>query len=170
MGEGWTPAKRLQDKVAVVFGGGQGPGEGIGNGRAAAMRFAREGARVLVANKGLASAEDTVRLIRDEGGEALAFEADVVVEEQIAAAIDAAVRRWGTLDVLHNNVGVSVANGDGELSELSVETLDRQYMVNFRGTALACKHALPVMRRQRSGAIVNISSAAATGLSPFAAL
>lgn len=166
--EGWTPPKRLQGKVAVVFGGGQGPGEGIGNGRAAAMRFAREGARILVANKGIDSAEDTARLIREEGGEAVAFEADVTLEEQIVAAIDDAVRRWGTLDVLHNNVGVSVANGDGELTELSVEILDRQYMVNFRGTALACKHALPVMRKQRSGSIVNISSAAAVGLSPFA--
>lgn len=165
---GWTPTLRLAGKVAVVFGGGQGPGEGLGNGRAAAMRFAREGARVLVANKGLASAEDTVRLIRAEGGEAMAFEADVTLEEQIAAAIADAHARWGSLDVLHNNVGVSVANGDGELSELSVETLDRQYQVNFRGTALACKHALPIMRRQRSGAIVNVSSAAAVGLSPFA--
>lgn len=165
--EGWTPAKRLEGKVAVIFGGGQGPGEGLGNGRAAALRFAREGARVLVANKGIASAEETVRLIREEGGEAVAFAADVIVEAQIAAAIDDAVRRWGALDVLHNNVGVSVANGDGELTEVSVETLDMQYMVNFRGTALACKHALPIMRKQRSGAIVNISSAAATGLSPF---
>ncbi|HYF17666.1 MAG TPA: SDR family NAD(P)-dependent oxidoreductase [Ramlibacter sp.] len=166
--EGWTPARRLQDKVAVVFGGGQGPGEGMGNGRAAALRFAREGARVLVANRGVASAEDTVRLIGEEGGEAVAVGADVTVEEHISAAIEEAVRRWGTIDVLHNNVGVSVANGDGELTEISVETLDRQYLVNFRGTALACKHALPVMRRQRSGSIVNISSAAATGLSPFA--
>ena len=166
--EGWTPTKRLEGKVAVVFGGGQGPGEGIGNGRAAAMRFAREGARVLVANKGLASAEETVRLIREEGGDAVAFSAEVTVEEQIAAAIDDAARRWGALDVLHNNVGVSVANGDGELTEISVETLDKQYMVNFRGTALACKHALPIMRKQRSGSIVNISSAAAAGLSPFA--
>ncbi|CAN7346708.1 SDR family oxidoreductase [Variovorax sp. LjRoot178] len=154
--------------MAVIFGGGQGPGEGVGNGRAAALRFAREGARVLVANKGMESAEETVRLIREDGGEAVAFEADVSVEAQIAAAIDDAVRRWGSLDVLHNNVGVSVANGDGELTEISAETLDQQYVVNFRGTALACKHALLVMRKQRSGAIVNISSAAATGLSPFA--
>lgn len=166
--EGWTPSKRLDGKVAVIFGGGQGPGEGLGNGRAAAMRFAREGARVLVANKGVASAEETVRLILEEGGEAVAFEADVTIESQIAGAIDDAVLRWGTLDVLHNNVGVSVANGDGELTEISVETLDKQYIVNFRGTALACKHALPIMRKQRSGAIINISSAAATGLSPFA--
>lgn len=167
-GAGWTPAKRLEGKVAVIFGGGQGPGEGLGNGRAAALRFAREGARVLVANKGLASAEETVRLIREDGGEAAALEADVTVESDIASSIDDAVRRWGSLDVLHNNVGVSVANGDGELSELSAETLDRQYLVNFRGTALACKHALPIMRKQRSGVIINISSAAAVGLSPFA--
>lgn len=166
--EGWTPAKRLQGKVAVVFGGGQGPGEGLGNGRAAAMRFGREGARVLVANKNIDSAEETVKLILGEGGEAVAYKADVTIDNEIACAIAEAVRRWGSLDVLHNNVGVSVANGDGELTTLSEEILDQQYRVNFRGTALACKHALPIMRQQRSGVIINISSAAAVGLSPFA--
>lgn len=165
---GWTPAKRLDGKVAVVFGGGQGPGEGIGNGRATALRFAREGARVLVANKNLASAEETVRLIHEEGGVAKAFLADVTVESEIAPAIADAVQRWGALDVLHNNVGVSMAGGDGELVNLSVDVLDSQYRINFRGTALACKHALPIMRQQRSGAIINVSSAAAVGLSPFA--
>ena len=165
---GWTPAKRLDGKVAVVFGGGQGPGEGVGNGRAAAMRFGREGARVLIADRNLASAEETVQLIRADGGEAAACRADVTSESEIAAAIAGAVERWGTLDVLPNNVGVSVANGDGELIDMSTEVLDNQYQVNFRGTALACKHALPIMRKQRSGAIVNISSAAAVGLSPFA--
>ncbi len=165
---GWTPAKRLEGKVAVVFGGGQSPGEGLGNGRATAIRFAREGARVVVANKTLDSAEETVQRIRDDHGEAVAFEADVTVESEIASAISDAVHRWGSLDILHNNVGVSVANGDGELTSLSAETLDSQYGVNFRGTALACKHALPVMREQRCGVIINISSTAAVGLSPFA--
>ena len=165
---GFTPAKRLKGKVATIFGGGQSAGEGLGNGRATALRFAREGARVLVADKNLESGEETARLVRDEGGEAVAVEADVTVEKQVKEAISAAVRRWGALHILHNNVGVSVANGDGELTTVSAETLDTQYRVNFLGTALACKHALPIMREQRSGAIVNVSSAVATGLSPFA--
>src|SRR5690349_3214061 len=164
--EGWTPPKRLEGKVVVIFGGGQGPGEGLGNGRAAALRFGREGARVLVANKGIESANDTVELIRADGGTAEAFRADVTLEIEIEAALADAVKRWGRLDVLHNNVGVSVANGDGELTAISAETLDEQYRVNFRGTALACKHALPIMRTQRCGVIINISSAAAVGLSP----
>src|SRR5438067_554495 len=105
---GWTPAKRLEGKVAVVFGGGQSPGDGLGNGRATAMRFAREGARVLVVNKTLASAEETVQLIADDKGEAVAFEADVTVESEIISAISDAAHRWGSLDILHNNVGVSV--------------------------------------------------------------
>jgi NAD(P)-dependent dehydrogenase (short-subunit alcohol dehydrogenase family) len=167
-GNGFTPAKRLEGKVALVFGGGQSAGEGLGNGRATALRFAREGARVLVANKNVDSGEQTVGLIRKEGGEAAAVDADVTVETQVAAAVAEAVRRWRGLDILHNNVGVSVANGDGELTTLSAEILDKQYRVNFLGAALACKHALPVMRERHSGAIINVSSAAATGLSPFA--
>lgn len=167
-GEGWTPTKRLQSKVTVVFGGGQSAGEGLGNGRATAIRFAREGARVLIANKGLESGEETAELIRSEGGEAVAIRADVTVEAEVKAAIADAVQRWSSLDILHNNVGVSVASGDGELSTLSAETIDNQYLVNFRGAALACKHALPIMRQQQSGVIINISSVAAVGLSPFA--
>src|SRR5205085_11951735 len=104
-GDGWTPAKRLDGKVVVVFGGGQKAGEGLGNGRAACLRFAREGASVLVSNRSLTSADETVALVRDEGGDAVAFQADVTREEDIAAALADAVRRWGRLDVLHNNVG-----------------------------------------------------------------
>ena len=165
---GWTPSKRLAGKVAVVFGGGQGPGEGLGNGRATCIRFAREGARVLVVNRTLDSGEETAEIVRREGGEAAAFQADVTREPEVMAAIAEAVGRWDSLDVLHNNVGVSLAAGDGELTELSVETLDSQYRVNFTSVALACKHAIPIMRMQGGGAIINISSAAAVGLSPFA--
>ena len=167
-GDGWTPAKRLDGKVVVVFGGGQKAGEGLGNGRAACLRFAREGARVLVTNRTLASAQDTVDLILSDGGEAIAFQADVSREEDIVAALRDAVRRWGTLDVLHNNVGISMASGDGELVDVATEVLDKQYLVNFRGTALTCKHAVKIMREHGGGSIVNVSSAAAVGLSPFA--
>ena len=167
--EGWTPAKRLEGKVAVVFGAGQSPGEGIGNGRAAAMRYAREGARVLAVNRSIGSAEETASMIEAEGFECVAFAADVKRESDIAAAIAEAKSRWGTIDILHNNVGVSLGGGDADILNVTEEAFDTIYQSNLRGTAFACKHALPIMREQRSGAIVNISSAAAVGLYPYAA-
>jgi NAD(P)-dependent dehydrogenase (short-subunit alcohol dehydrogenase family) len=152
---------RLAGKIAVVIGAGQSPGEGIGNGRATVLRFAQEGARVLAVDRDLASAEETVALVTNEGGECAAFAADVTREATLAAAMQEAMRRWGRIDVLHNNVGVSIAGGDKPLPELTEETFDRVSAINLRGTIMACKHVLPIMRQQRAGAIVNISSVAA---------
>ena len=89
------------------------------------------------------------------------FAADVTNEETLAAAMEAARARWGRIDILHNNVGVSIGGGDKPLDELSEEAFDRVCAINLRGTIMACKHVLPIMRLQRSGAIVNISSVAA---------
>jgi len=166
---GWTPSKRVDSKVAVVFGAGQSPGEGFGNGRAAAIRYAREGARVLAANRSIESAEETAEMIRKEGFECIAFAADVRRESDIVAAIREAHGRWGSLDILHNNVGVSLGGGDTDVLSITEEAFDNVYQSNLRGTAFACKHALPIMREQRSGAIVNISSAAGPGLYPYVA-
>jgi NAD(P)-dependent dehydrogenase (short-subunit alcohol dehydrogenase family) len=152
---------RLAGKIAVVVGAGQSPGEGIGNGRATVLRFAQEGARILVVDRDLASAEETAALTAKEGGECVAFQADVTREATLLAAMQEAVRRWGRLDILHNNVGVSVGGGDKPLDELTEEAYDRVSAINLRGTIMACKHAIPIMRRQGSGAIVNISSVAA---------
>jgi NAD(P)-dependent dehydrogenase (short-subunit alcohol dehydrogenase family) len=152
---------RLQGKIAVVVGAGQSPGEGIGNGRATVLRFAEEGARILAVDRDLASAEETAALARQEGGECVAFAADVTQEATLAAAMQEAVRRWGRIDILHNNVGVSVGGGDKPIEELTEEAYDRVSAINLRGTIMACKHALPIMRLQKSGAIVNISSVAA---------
>src|SRR6185312_14977431 len=112
---------RVAGKVAVLMGGGQTPGETMGNGRATALLLAREGARVLVVDRSLTSAEETVVLITDEGGEAVACAADVVVEEQVRAAIAECIGRFGRLDLLHNNVGASLALGDAVATELTVE-------------------------------------------------
>jgi len=152
---------RLKEKIAVIVGAGQSPGEGIGNGRATAVRFAREGARVLAVDRDLASAAETAAMVVAEGGECLAFEADVTIEATLAAAIAFAIKRWQRIDILHNNVGVSIEGGDAPLKDITEGIFDRINAINLRGTIMACKHALPFMREQRSGAIINISSIAA---------
>ncbi len=160
-------AGRVASKVVVVMGGGQTPGETMGNGRATALLLAREGARVLVADRSLASAEETVSLVRAEGGDAAACQTDVVEEAQVKAAIDHCIRLFGRIDLLHNNVGASLALGDATATELTVEAFDTIYAVNLRGMWLACKYALPSMREQGSGSIVNISSMAARSAYPY---
>jgi NAD(P)-dependent dehydrogenase (short-subunit alcohol dehydrogenase family) len=152
---------RLQDKTAAIFGGGQSPGETVGNGRATALLFAREGARVLVVDRDPASAAETVKMIAAEGGQAAACAADVTEEAQVKAAIDDCVARWGRLDILHNNVGISVAGNDAAVEAITTEAFDRIVAVNLRGMVYSCKYAIPVMRQQGSGAIINISSMAA---------
>jgi NAD(P)-dependent dehydrogenase (short-subunit alcohol dehydrogenase family) len=154
---------RLKDKVAVIIGAGQGPGEGLGNGRATALRFAQEGAKVLAVDRNFASAEETARMA---GGGCIAFEADVTKESTLAAAIKAAQDRWGRVDILHYNVGVSLAGGDATPLEITEEAFDRICAINLRGTVMACKHVLPIMRAQRSGVIINISSVAAWEIYP----
>src|SRR6266446_3283839 len=141
---------RLAGKIAVIVGAGQSPGEGIGNGRATVLRFAQEGARILAIDRDLAAAEETAALAVKEGGECVAFQADVTREATLAAAMAAAVDRWGRLDILHNNVGVSVGGGDKPIEELTEEAFDRVSAINLRGTIMACKHALPIMRQQRA--------------------
>ena len=167
--DGWTASKRLEGKVAVVIGAGQSPGEGLGNGRAAAMRFAREGARVLAVDRSIDAAQETAALVREEGFDCVAFAADVVREVDLAQAMQEARHRWGSLDVLHNNVGVSLAGGDADLLDITEEAFDNVLRINLRGTAFACKHALKIMREQRSGTIVNIASSAAVGKYPYVA-
>ncbi len=160
---------RLQDKVAIVVGAGQSPGPtpAIGNGRATAMLFAREGAKVLAVDRSLEAAEATVALIEDEGGTAAAHAADVTVEADMEAMVSACVARWGRIDVLHNNVGISVEGGDAPMTEITTEAFDRIVAVNLRSMVYACKYALPIMREQQSGAIVNISSMAAISSYPW---
>lgn len=160
---------RLEGKVAIVVGAGQSPGEGIGNGRATALLFAREGARVLAVDRRLDSAQETVDMIVREGGTAAAFNADVTIEAQLAAMVRAAQQKWGRIDVLHNNVGVSIAGGDATPTEITEEAFDRVMAINLRSVVMACKHTLPVMRQQRSGSIVNISSTAAVSNYPLVA-
>ncbi|MBI2766105.1 MAG: SDR family oxidoreductase [Chloroflexi bacterium] len=159
--------ERVKGKSAVVFGGGQTPGETIGNGRATAILLAREGAMVLVVDRDLASADETAAMIEAEGGVAASVAADIEDELQVQSAIASCVAKWGRLDILHNNVGASLALGDASATELTAEAFDRIVAVNLRGMWLACKHAIPAMRAQGGGSIVNISSMAVRSAYPY---
>ena len=160
---------RLKDKVAIVVGAGQSPGEGVGNGRATALTFAREGAKVLCVDYNLGSAEETVDMIKKGQGTAHAIKADVTKESDIKAFVADVMKRWGRIDILHNNVGVSIAGGDAELLAITEEAFDRCVAINLKSCILACKHVIPIMRAQKSGAIVNISSNAVISTYPYVA-
>jgi len=160
---------RLAGKIAIVIGAGQSPGEGMGNGRATVLRFAQEGAKVLAVDRDLPSAEETAGLVAKDGGACVAFEADVTREPRLAAAIAEARRRWGRVDILHYNVGVSIGGGDAPLADITEEVFDRISAINLRGAVMAAKHVVPVMREQRSGVILNISSVAAWEHYPYVA-
>ena len=162
---------RLQDKIAIVVGAGQSPGEGMGNGRATVLRFAQEGAKVLAVDNNFASAEETAVLVRQAGGggECVAFEADVTREATLKAMVEAARQRWGRVDILHYNVGLSIAGGDAPLDEFTEAAFDRIATINLRGAIMAAKHVLPAMCAQRSGVIIMISSISALEKYPYVA-
>jgi NAD(P)-dependent dehydrogenase (short-subunit alcohol dehydrogenase family) len=162
-----APVRRLAGRVAIIFGAGQTPGRTVGNGKATALIFAREGAKVVAVDRDLAAAQDTVDAITALGEEGMAVAADVLEEDQVQAAVQACLDTHGRIDILHNNVGVSIAAGDAPVTEISVEAFDLVYQINLRGMVLAAKHVLPTMRRQGSGVIINISSAAAFNNAPY---
>jgi NAD(P)-dependent dehydrogenase (short-subunit alcohol dehydrogenase family) len=150
---------RLADKIAIVVGAGQTPGQTIGNGRATAVRFAEEGATVLLVDRDADSAAETLAMVRERGGDGSVFQADITREDECQGFIAACVERYGRIDVLHNNVGIG--RGDRGAASMTVEVWDRIFDTNLKGIMLSCKHALPVMRQQGGGVITNISSVAA---------
>ena len=147
---------RLREKVALVFGAGS-VGEGWGNGKAAAVAYAREGAAVAAVDLKLEAAEETRRIIAGEGGGAAAYAADVTKLDEIRRVVDAVHETFGRIDILHNNVGMNIPGGPVDATE---ESWDRVMEVNAKSMFLTCKCVLPIMERQGSGAIVNISSLA----------
>lgn len=151
--------KRLEGKKAIVVGAGQLEGVTIGNGRAIAIAFAREGAEVLCVDHRLESAEETVSLIQAEGGAALAFQADVTVSAHCSALVARGQEKFGRVDILVNNVGI--ARGDTSPDAITDEAWDHIFDTNLKSTMMTIRSALPVMRQQKSGAILNISSLAA---------
>jgi NAD(P)-dependent dehydrogenase (short-subunit alcohol dehydrogenase family) len=158
---------RLEGKTAIIVGAGQSPGEGMGNGRATSLRFAQEGAKIMAVDRALNSAEETASMVKKHGGECFALEADVTKETTLAAAMAAVHKRWGRIDILHYNVGVSITGGDAPLLDITEEAFDRISAINLRGAIMACKHVIPIMRQQRSGVIIMISSLAALEKYPY---
>lgn len=147
---------RLNNKVAIITGAGS-VGPGWGNGRATAVHFAREGARVFAVDVDQTAADDTRRLIEDEGHTCVTHTCDVTDGASVEAMIAACMKKFGRIDVLVNNVGGSVPGGPVELSEADWQG---QIAFNLTSAFLTCKHALPHMEKQGSGAVVNISSVA----------
>lgn len=158
---------RLEGRVAIVTGAGQTPGATIGNGRATAILFAREGARVVLADRDLDSARETEAMIAELGGEAVTLQVDVSHSEDCRAMVAACLEHFGRLDILHNNVGIGF--GDSGPVHLEEERWRRIIDTNLTSMFLTCKHALPVMREQRSGCIVNVSSIASVAATPMLA-
>ena len=151
-------SERLAGKVAVVVGAGQTPGETIGNGRATAIVFARQGARVVAVDRRIESAAETVEMILAEGGQAVAHTADITDATSCASISEAALAAYGALDVLHNNVGIG--GGDRPATSLDEDTWDQILDVNLKAMWRTCKAVIPTMRAAGGGAIVNISSIA----------
>jgi NAD(P)-dependent dehydrogenase (short-subunit alcohol dehydrogenase family) len=147
---------RLKDKVALVSGAGA-IGPGWGNGKATAVLFAREGAKVACLDVNRDAAEETAGIIRAEGGEALVVQADVSRAADVDRAVEAVLGRFGRIDVLHNNVGIARLT---PIEEIGEEEWDRVLAINLKSLMLTCRRVLPAMVRQGKGAIVNISSIA----------
>jgi NAD(P)-dependent dehydrogenase (short-subunit alcohol dehydrogenase family) len=147
---------RLKGKVAIVAGGGA-SGSVLGNGQATAILFAREGAKVLVADAVEERAQATVDLIKKEGGTASALRVDVSKAADCKAMVQAAVERYGRLDILDNNVGISVR---ADVLEVKEEDWDRVMAVNVKSIMLSAKYAIPEMKKAGGGSIINISSVA----------
>jgi len=162
---------RVAGKVAIVVGGGQTPGAGVGNGRATCLVLAAEGARVIVADRNLESARETAGMIeaaagQGEGG-AWAAEVDATSERSLAGLVELAIERFGRIDILHNNVGASVAAADRGPLDMSEEAFDRIVALNFKSAWFASRLVVPHMARAGGGSIVNISSMAAVQAYPF---
>ena len=150
----YNPAGRLKGRIAFVSGAGS-VGPGWGNGRAMAVRFAEEGALVFATDRDPERLVETAERVKAAGGTLVTAQCDVTSSDSIAAAVAMCVERFGRIDVLVNNVGGSAKGGPVEMPE---EVWDAQVDHNLKSVFLSCKHVLPHMERQGSGAIVNMSS------------
>ena len=150
---------RLAGKAAVVVGAGQTAGATIGNGRATALRFAAEGARLVLVDRDEASVTETADLVRSEGGRAEVLVVDIAADDGGERVATGSARLLGRIDVLHHNVGIGL--GDATPTRVSDDSWERIIDVNLTAMWRTCKHVVPVMREQQAGAIVCVSSIAA---------
>jgi NAD(P)-dependent dehydrogenase (short-subunit alcohol dehydrogenase family) len=151
-------AGRLQGKIALIVGAGC-VGPGWGNGRAACVLFAQEGAKIFAVDREMAPMEETVQRVREAGGEIATHLCDVTQQPSVAAMVKACKDRFGRIDVLVNNVGGSAPGGPVEMAE---EAWDAQIDLNLKSIFLTCKHVIPVMEAQGGGSIINTASASGT--------
>ena len=163
VGDGPAGLGRLKGRIALVFGAGS-SGPGWGNGKAAAVLYAREGAAIAAVDLRLEAAEETAAIIRREGGTCEAYAADVTREGDVVRVVAAVRERFGAPDILHNNVGIT---GMGEVPDLAEEEWSRVVETNLTGAFLTCKHVLPMMLERGRGAIVNISSTASIQVNDY---
>lgn len=155
---------RLSGKVAIIVGAGQLAGDTVGNGRAVAERFAREGAQLLLVDIDEAAVEATRQAVAVFGESPNVLRADITREEDCHAIAQACIARYGRVDILHNNVGRS--KGDRRTAEMDSDMWDDIMATNLKGMFLTCKHVLPHMVAQRSGCIINVSSTASLAARP----
>ena len=156
--------KRLEGKVAIIVGAGQQPGETPGNGKATAIRFAQEGATLLLVDINEAWINDTFEAVQEFGGQASIFITDITQEENCKALARTAIERYGRIDILHYNVGRS--KGDRKTVDMDVQMWDEIMAMNLRGMFMTCKAVLPQMIAQKSGSIINISSTSSFAARP----
>ncbi len=145
---------RVKGKVAIVTGAGS-IGPGIGNGKASAILYAREGAIVMLVDRNIEAAEETKHIIEEEGGNSFTFQADVTIPNDCKSIVDNCIKFYNKIDILHNNVGIEIPGGVVETTE---EIWDRVMNVNLKSMFLTTKYVLPYMQKQESGSIINISS------------
>jgi len=146
--------ERLKGKVAIVTGAGS-MGPGLGNGKAAAIIFAREGAKVMLVDINAKAAEETKSIVDKEGGQCIAFKADVTSSADCQKMVEACIQIYGRVDILHNNVGIL---GAGGLLDTTEALWDRIMRTNLTSMFLTCRYAIPHMLEQGGGAIINVSS------------
>lgn len=156
--------ERLAGRTALIVGAGQTPGTTIGNGRAMAVTFAREGARLVLVDRSAEQLEHTLELVRAEGAEAVPVIADIASDDGPASVVRAANDAFGSFDILVNNVGIGF--GDDVPHRLTDDGYDRIMDVNLRATWRTCREALPTLRATGHASIVSISSVAAVAFSP----
>ena len=154
---------RLAGRVALVFGAGS-SGPGWGNGKAAAVMYAREGARVIAVDLNRAAAEETATIIAGEGNQSVALAGDITKSADVADIVGEVVTRFGAIDILHNNVGITDMGG---IAEITDERWQKVMDINLTGVFLTCRQVIPVMQRQKRGAIINISSIAGAVINPY---